>query len=140
MEEKITIIEGPPPTFETVNENWALSLNETPVLSDIAVTRLRTFNGPALVERCHRAWRNQQPIHLEFRTMDGLEQRAPIVAARFVDTDEGQMLLLWVRIVNDDAELELDYEDDEEDDDFDDYDDPDDLDGNDPLGPADWSL
>jgi len=132
MDDKITIIEGPPPTFEEVDESWALGLNESPILADIAVTRLRTFNGPALVERCHRAWRNQQSIHLEFRTTDGLEQRAPIVAARYVETDEGHLLILWVRLANDDAELELDYEDD--------YDDEDDTDVDYPLGPSDWSL
>jgi hypothetical protein len=132
MEDKITIIEGPPPTFEEVEESWALGLNESPYLADIAVTRLRTFNGPALVERCHRAWRNQQSIHLEFRESDGLEQRAPIVAARYVETEDGDMLILWVRIANEDAEIELDYEDDS--------DDEDELDSDFPLGPSDWSL
>ncbi len=132
MEDKITIIEGPPPTFEEVEESWALGLNESPYLADIAVTRLRTFNGPALVERCHRAWRNQQAIHLEFRESDGLEQRAPIVAARYVETEDGDVLILWVRIANEDAEIELDYEDDSEDDD--------ELDTDFPLGPSDWSL
>lgn len=132
MEEKITIIEGPPPTFEEVNESWVLGLSESPTLGDIALTRLRTFNGAALVERCHRAWRNQQAIHLEFRTPEGLENKAPIVAARTVKTDEGDMLLLWVRLENEDAELELDYEDDS--------DDEEDFDDDAPLGPADWSL
>jgi len=115
-----------------VEESWALGLNESPFLADIAITRLRTFNGPALVERCHRAWRNQQPIHLEYRETDGLEQRAPIVAARHVETEEGDLLILWVRLANEDAEIELDYEDDgdEEGDQDSDY----------PLGPADWSL
>jgi hypothetical protein len=132
MEEKITIIEGPPPTFEEVSENWALGLNESPVLGDIALTRLRTYNGPALVERCHRAWRNQLPIHLEFKTSDGLEVRAPIVAARHVETEEGDMLFLWVRLISEDTELELDY-----DDDFDEDDDPD---SGFPLDSSDWSL
>jgi hypothetical protein len=133
MDEKITIIEGPPPTFEEVTENWVLGLNESPSLADVAVTHLRTFNGPALVERCHRAWRNQQPIHLEFKTTDGLEQRAPIVAARHVETDDGDVLILWVRLANDEMELELDYDDDYDDDE-------EDLDDEYPLGPSDWSL
>jgi hypothetical protein len=132
MEDKITIIEGPPPTFEVVEENWASGLNESPYLADIAITRLRTFNGPALVERCHRAWRNQQPIHLEYRETDGLEQRAPIVAARYVETEDGDMLILWVRLTNEDAEIGLDYEDD--------GDEEGDLDSDYPLGPTDWSL
>ncbi len=132
MEEKITIIEGPPPTFEDVSESWAHGLNESPTLADIAMTRLRTFNGPALVERCHRAWRNQEPINLEFRTSEGLEHKAPIVAARTMHTDEGDLLLLWVRLANEDAELELDYDDDSGDED--------DPDTGFPLGPSDWSL
>jgi hypothetical protein len=121
MEDKITIIEGPPPTFEAVPDGWALGLSEGPILNDIAVTRLRTYNGPSLVERCHRAWRNHQPIHLEYRTEDGLQQEAPIVAARTLDVDEGQILILWLRLDDEEVELELDYEDDEADDvDYDD--------------------
>lgn len=112
MDEKITIIEGPPPTFEAVHEGWVLGLNESPILSDVAITRLRTFNGPALVERCHRAWRNQQPIYLEYRSEeDGLERNAPILAARSVDTEDGQVLLLWVRLTDEEIELELGYDD-----------------------------
>lgn len=121
MDEKITIIEGPPPTFEAVDDGWVLGLNESPVLADVAVTRLRTFNGPALVERCQRAWRNQQPIYLEYRSQDGLEQQAPIIAARTVEIDDGQLLLLWVRLEDEEVELELGYEDDLGDDGDDDF-------------------
>ena len=112
MDDKITIIEGPPPTFEAVSESWVLGLNESPELGEIAVTRLRTFNGPALVERCHRAWRNRQPIQLEFRNSDGLQQQAPIVAVRHIETDEGHLLILWVRLTGEEVQLELGYEDD----------------------------
>jgi len=116
MDDKITIIEGPPPDFESVNDGWALGLNESPILSDIVMTRLRTFNGPALVERCYHAWRDQKPIYLEYRESDGLENTAPIVAARTLEIDEGQMLLLWVRMNNDEVELEFGYDDDFDDD------------------------
>lgn len=112
MEEKITIIEGPPPTFEPINEGWVLGLSESPMLADIALTRLRTFNGPALVERCIRAWRSCDPIHLEYRSSDGLERRAPIVAARTLEVEDGHMLLLWVRLEDEGVELELGYDDD----------------------------
>jgi hypothetical protein len=125
MEDKITIIEGPPPTFEAVNDSWVLGLNESPTLGEIAVTRLRTFNGPALVERCHRAWRNHQSIHLEFRTPEGLQQQAPIVAARYLETEEGHLLILWVRLTDEEVELELGYEDDLGDSEDDDVDYPD---------------
>ncbi len=30
MDEKITIIEGPPPIFEQVSDGWAMGLNESP--------------------------------------------------------------------------------------------------------------
>lgn len=125
MDDKITIIEGPPPTFEAVSDGWVLGLNESPNLGEVAVTRLRTFNGPALVERCHRAWRNQQPIHLEFKSDDGLQQQAPIVAARHLETEEGHLLLLWVRLTDEEVELELGYEDDFGEGDDDDFDFPD---------------
>ena len=116
-DEKITIIEGPPPVFEPVGDGWALGLNESPILSNIVMTRLRTFNGAALVERCNRAWRNLEAIPLEYRASDGLILNAPIVAARTMETEEGDMLLLWVRMVDQDAELEIGYDDDDEDDD-----------------------
>jgi hypothetical protein len=112
MEDKITIIEGPPPTFESVTDEWVLGLSESPILSEIVVTRLRTFNGPELVERCHRAWRHQQPICLEYRTQDGLQEQAPIVAARYIETEEGHLLILWIRLANDGIELQFGYDDD----------------------------
>ncbi|MCK4898797.1 MAG: hypothetical protein KAS38_08465 [Anaerolineales bacterium] len=112
MEEKITIIEGPPPTFEAVTDGWVLGLSESPTLADIAVTQLRTFNGPAMVERCYRAWNNRQSIILEYRTPEGLEHQAPIVAARFTELDDGHLLLLWIRLTDDTVELELGYDDD----------------------------
>ncbi len=71
MDEKITIIEGPPPTFEVVKDSWVSGLSDSATLASIAITRLRTFNGPSLVERCHRAWRNQNAIYLEYRATDG---------------------------------------------------------------------
>jgi hypothetical protein len=120
MDDKITIIEGPPPTFEAVTDGWVLGLNEGPNLADIAVTRLRTFNGPALVERCYRAWHNQQNIQLEYRTPEGLEQQAPIVAARFMEIDEGHLLVLWLRLIDEEVGLELGYEEDDNDENQDD--------------------
>ena len=117
MDEKITIIEGPPPTFEIVNDGWVLSLNESPNLFNIATTSLRTFNGAELVERCYRAWHNQSIINLEFRGGDGLENQAPILAARALEVDEGQVLLLWVRLGIEETKFETDL-DNESDDDF----------------------
>jgi hypothetical protein len=96
--EKITIIEGPAPSFETPNETWALSLAEGPRLARVALTRLRTFNGPALVERCWKAWDAGRAVHLEYRDEDGLTQEAQILAARTMELAEGHVLLLHVRL------------------------------------------
>lgn len=116
MDDKITIIEGPPPDFEDIDDGWALGLNESPALYDLALTRLRTFNGPALVERCHRAWHKQEPIYLHYRTPIGMEERAPIMAARSLETGDGQVLLLWVRRQHEETEIEIDIDDDEDED------------------------
>ena len=97
MDNKITIIEGPPPVFEAVGEIWASGLNESPVLYEMMQTRLRTFNGPQLVERCHRTWRHHETMYLIYRNELGLEEKAPIFAARSLKTNDGDVLLLWVR-------------------------------------------
>ena len=91
----------------------------------MAVTQLRTFNGPALVERCYRAWQNKKNINLEYRTSDGFQAEVPIVAARNIITEEGDMLMLWLRFSDDAIELEIGYDDDfsDEEDDWD-VDDP----------------
>lgn len=109
--EKITIIEGPPPTFEAAVDPWAYSLIEGPLPFQVALCRLRTFNGPALVERCYRAWRRAQPIVLQYRTADGQTRAVSIVAARWVELDEGQVLQLWVRLPLTDDEFEFERDD-----------------------------
>jgi hypothetical protein len=126
--EKITIIEGPPPTFELVSDSWLLSLTEGPVPTRVAMCRVRSFNGPTLVERCYRAWREGQPIRLEYRSEDGLTQQVPIVAARWIELEEGDTLQLWVAYKEEDIEIEIDIDiddfydeiDDDLDDDIDD--------------------
>ena len=117
MDEKITIIEGPPPIFEHVNDGWAIGLNDSPHVLVPALTRLRTFNGNALVERCHRAWNKQDTIHLHYRNDLGLEQTAPILAARNVETSDGNVLLLWVYLDKEHVEYEFDDGDEDEADD-----------------------
>ncbi len=113
MDEKITIIEGPPPIFEHVDDGWAIGLNESPHVLVPALTRLRTFNGNALVERCHRAWNKQETIHLHYRNDMGMEQMAPILAARNVETADGNVLLLWVYLDKEHVEYEFDDGDDD---------------------------
>ncbi len=113
MEDKITIIEGPPPNFEDVHEGWPLGLNESPSLHKLALTRLRTFNGPALVERCYRAWHQGKGIQLEFRAADGLIHKTPIVASRSLEVDDGQLIFLWVRFTEQEALMELGTDEDQ---------------------------
>jgi len=119
MEDKITIIEGPPPVFESVNDGWALGLNESPWLYDLTLTQVRTFNGPALVERCHRAWKQGITMYLHYRDEMGLEEKAPILAARSAETADGQVLILWVRQLpeiedlNDESDEDIDDDDEE---------------------------
>ena len=127
MDDKITIIEGPTPVFEDTNDGWAIGLNESPMLYDTLFTQVRTFNGPALVERCHYAWKRNSTIYLHYRNEMGLEEKAPIVAARSVDTNDGQVLLLWLRQLptfedlqeymesSDDESYEDDYDDGDDD-------------------------
>lgn len=141
MEDKITIIEGPTPVFEDINDGWAVGLNESPILYDTIFTQVRTYNGPALVERCHRAWKRQASIFLHYKNEDGLEEKAPIVAARSVSSDEGQVLLLWLRQLptyDDIKDLVEDFSDEDYEDDDEDYeddsDDDDEGDEDDDLG------
>jgi hypothetical protein len=108
--EKITIIEGPSPTFEITNEPWMLGLTEGIVPFGVAVCRLRSFNGPELVERCYRSWHDSQTINLEYRDEKGLTKEAPIVAVRLLEQTEGHLLLLWVRIEESEIEIELDID------------------------------
>jgi hypothetical protein len=96
-DDKITIIEGPPPIFEEIMDGWALGVSETTGRFHLSITTLRTFNGPSLLERCHKAWRNGGMMSLHFKDEIGLVQSVPILAARSLETPDGQVLFLWVR-------------------------------------------
>lgn len=131
MNNKITIIEGPTPEFQTLSDhnfndgslNWVNGILEGPYLYDTAFTNLRTFDAQKLLDRCQAAWTQKQTMYLEYKDRIGLKQEDPIIAARAVTVEEGDVLLLWVR-----RELS-DSEDDENDgfDEFDDFDENDDL-------------
>lgn len=128
--EKITIVEGPPPTFELVADAWLHSLIEGSLPARVAMCRVRAFNGPALVERCYRAWNANQPVYLEYRSEEGLTEQAPIIAIRWIEQPEGDILFIWVRLEEDDIEIEIDLDvDDFTLDDFDEG--PEDLDDTD---------
>lgn len=124
MEDKITIIEGPPPTFELVDDGWATGVLEGPSLYNVAMTQLRTFNGGQLVERCYRAWKRQESIQLQYRSEDGDNKEANIVAARATETDDGQVLMLWVTLPDEEIELAIGYDDEYDDNEEGDEEDP----------------
>jgi len=121
MDNKITIIEGPTPNFDSVETDfiigingWTAGLTEGPYLYDTARTTVRTMNGEALIERCNKAWAHQITMYLEYRDMIGLKKEVPIVAARSIDSEEGDLLILWVRQYPDedeDDDLDMDFDD-----------------------------
>ena len=95
--ELITIVEGPPPQFNRVEDSWAYSLVETTWISFVSQCQVRSLNGRALLERCQRAWASQRAIRLDFPTMSGLRRQLEIIAARYEKLAEGDLLHLWVR-------------------------------------------
>jgi len=113
MDDKITIIEGPTPQFTRVDEDWARGIFEGPSRYKYSFTNLRTFNGPALIERCYRTWHSKGMMYLEYRDDMGLTLSSPILAARSVDSPDGHVLQLWLRM-DDEEEPELNINDDEE--------------------------
>jgi hypothetical protein len=102
--ELITIVEGPPPEFKSASEVWVLSLIEASRPYHVSLCQVRSFNGRMLLGRCQRAWRKGRPIRLDFPTMSGLRRQLEIVAARYEQLPEGDMLNLWVRHQPDDLE------------------------------------
>lgn len=99
--EKITIIEGPTPAFAPAAETWPVSLAEGFRRPLAAICKFRTFNGPAMIERCRRAWGEGRPVLLDYRQPDGLRREAEVLAARCGEVPEGHVLFLWVRLNHD---------------------------------------
>ena len=105
MNNKITIIEGPTPVFERLTGDakhrdelsWAVGILEGPYLYDTFLTTLRTFDSNKLLERCKATWETRQTMFLEYKDEIGLRKEDPIIAARALTVEEGDMLLLWVR-------------------------------------------
>lgn len=124
MNNKITVIEGPTPEFQIITNtnamdgslNWVGSVLEGPFLYNTAFTNLRTFDSQKLMNRCLDNWEAHQTMYLEYRDRLGFRREDPIIAARAITVEEGDMLLLWVRrdLVTEDEE------DSGESDDFDD--------------------
>ena len=117
MEDKITIIERTTTDIRGGKRRLGAGLEREQPADQ------RGADTPAHVQRTRAAGalpprrRHQSSIHLEYRGTDGLESQAPILAARTVEVDDGQVLLLWVRQEIDEEQLAAGLGDDEEEDD-----------------------
>lgn len=118
MTEKITVIEGPTPEFREVNGLWIQGVTESPAQFETYYTELRTFDGNSLVERCRNAWRSREAVVLEFRNEAGLTDEIPIIAAHADQSEDGEILQLWVRQLREEVEFELKYDDGEDEEDY----------------------
>ncbi len=95
----ITIVEGPPPDFRDVANEWTIGVLEGPEGDGIALCEMRTFNGPQLVKRCQDAWHEGRPARLDFPTGDpGERGELDILAVRWEEVTEGHKLYLWVKV------------------------------------------
>jgi hypothetical protein len=95
--ELITIVEGPSPAFHPAPEDWVFGLVEGPRAGVPSRSRMRTFSGPKMVERCRRAWGAGRPVVLDFPDGIGLRKQVEVIAARWEELPEGHVLDLWVR-------------------------------------------
>jgi hypothetical protein len=129
MDNRITIIEGPTPDFNLIEDPqeegsasaWTVGVLEGPLLYRVATTNVRSFDSQALLERCTRAWKQNQTMILEYRDEIGLRKEAQIIAAQALTVEEGDVLQLWVRRDLEESQLSDDRsESDDEDTDFND--------------------
>jgi len=118
MTDKITIIEGPTPEFREVNGLWIQGVTDTPGQYDTYFTELRSFDGTSLVDRCSNAWKKNESIMLEYRTETGFTDEITIIAAHFEESDEGDIIQLWVRQPREDVEFELKFDDSDDEDEY----------------------
>ena len=118
--ELITIIEGPTPEFHPSPQDWLQSIYEGPDDRDAVFCQLRTNNGNDIMERCQQAWHEGRLVRLEYPDEMRLRQLADVIAMRLSDTEDGQMLQLWLSFLLDNDEEEDDAEEafDEDDDGF----------------------
>lgn len=107
----ITIVEGPPPEFQLIPEQWPYLILEGPAKRQIALAEMRTFDGPKLVKRCTDAWAEGRSAKLDFPVGDGERAEIDIVATRWEEIAEGHKLFLWVQF-NEDMDIDLDFDED----------------------------
>jgi hypothetical protein len=95
--EFITIVEGPPPTFQPAQETWVHSLSGGVVAHEITTCQTRTLKCTALSERCRRAWQAGRPVLLDFPDEIGLRRQLEVIAIRCKELPEGTLLHVWTR-------------------------------------------
>lgn len=117
--ELITIIEGPTPDFHPSPQTWLQAVYEGPDDRDAAICQLRTNNGPAIVDRCQRAWREGRSVKLEYPDEMRMRQFADVIAMRLSKIEEGQLLHLWLSFPVEYEEVDGDEEEEEMDEDDD---------------------
>ena len=117
--ELISNIEGPPPQFQFEDDQSTLLFQDTTGPFEIARCDTRTFSGPKMMARCHKAWGERRSVMLEYKDLDGLKQRTEICGIRFDKLDEGTLLQIWVRFPIEMQLIQIEDEDDEESDDED---------------------
>ena len=94
---------------------------EGPLLYRVATTSVRSFDSQALLERCTRAWKQNQTMFLEYQDEIGLRKEAQIIAAQALSVEEGDVLQLWVRRdLEESQQSDDDFESDDGDADFND--------------------
>jgi hypothetical protein len=94
----ITIVEGPPPEFQHVSNEWSIGVMEGVEGNEIGMCEMRAFDGPKLVKRCQDAWGKSQPARLDFPTGDGMRDELDIIAIRWETVEEGHKVYLWVKM------------------------------------------
>ncbi|HET6447406.1 MAG TPA: hypothetical protein VFI27_22820 [candidate division Zixibacteria bacterium] len=95
--ELISIIEGPTPDFRPSPYLWFQSVLEGPEDTEIVMCELRTFNGEDIVNRCRNAWTEDRAVKLDYPDYLRLRRQIDVVALRLQDSDEGPMIVLWLR-------------------------------------------
>lgn len=93
----ITIVEGPPPEFRDISNEWSLGVLEGMGKKSITMCEMRAFDGRKLVKRCQDAWYEGRPARLDFPSGDGFRRELDIVAARWEEVEEGHKLYLWLK-------------------------------------------
>ena len=78
MDNKITIIEGPMPTFEAINSEWAAAIVEAPASFEVVDHPDGERSGTDRPLQPHLE--STDTMYLRYRNPIGLEQEIPIAA------------------------------------------------------------